>query len=183
VEYFNNIFAVGRVGNVDLCLQPLACRVTTEMSGDLTKAFTAEEVSATLFQMAPLKAPGPDVLNACFFQKNWATMGGEVCHVILAILNSGVLPRDLNKTYIALIPKMKTLTSVSNFKPINLCNMLYKLISKVFANRLKKILPTIIAPTQSAFIPRRLITDNILAAYETLHTMHTWMRGKKVSWR
>jgi hypothetical protein len=106
-------------------------------------------------------------------------MGGKVCRVILDILNSGVLPCDLNKTYIALIPKMKAPTSVSDFRPISLCNVLYKLISKVLANRLKIFLPTIIVPTQSAFILGRLITDNILIAYETLHTMHTGMRGKK----
>jgi hypothetical protein len=106
-------------------------------------------------------------------------MGGEIALLVLDILNSGVMPKNLNLTRIALIPKVTTLTCVTKFRPISFCNMLYKLISKVLANGLKKILPHLIAPTQIAFVPNRLITDNILVAYETLHTMHTCMKGKK----
>jgi hypothetical protein len=129
--------------------------------------------------MGPLKAPGPDGLNANFFQKNWALMGDEVCCAVLEILNSRIMPKNLNKTFIALVPKIKHPSCVTKFRPISLCNVLYKLVSKVLANRLKFFLPTIIAPTQSTFIPGRLITDNILVAYETLHTMNTGMKGKK----
>jgi hypothetical protein len=106
-------------------------------------------------------------------------MREEVCHVILEILNSGVIPEELNLTHITLIPKNKNPMSVIDFRPISLCNVLYKLISKVLANRLKKVLPTIITPTHSAFILGRLILDNVLAAYETLYTMHMGMKGKK----
>jgi hypothetical protein len=87
--------------------------------------------------MAPLKALGPDGFNAGFFQKNWELVGPEVCQAILYSLNNGVISNDLNSTFIALIPKSKHPSGVTDFRPISLCNVLYKIISKVLANRLK----------------------------------------------
>jgi ribonuclease HI len=179
VSYFSNLFTTGPAGDYSPCLQPITSRVTEGMNSELLQAFTAKEIREALFQMAPFKAPGPDGLNACFFQKNWPTMGEEVCGVLLGILNSGDMPTALNLTHVTLVPKLNNPSSVTEFRPISLCNVLYKILSKVLANRLKKLLPLIIDPTQSAFIPGRLITDNVLAAYETLHTMHSGMRGKK----
>jgi hypothetical protein len=89
-----------------------------------------------------------------------------------------VLDAFVNVTFIALVPKKKNSSKVSDYRPISLCNVVYKIIAKVLANRLKYVLPHIISQNQSAFIPGRLISDNILAAYETLHTMHTRMWGK-----
>lgn len=71
-----------------------------------------------------------------------------------------------------MIPKKKKPNCVADFRSINLCNVLYKLASKVLVNRLKLILPDIISENQSAFTSGRLINDNVLVAFEVFHAMH-----------
>ena len=97
---------------------------------------------------------------------------------VLDSLNSGYVHESLNETFIALISKVKNPKKVSKFRPISLCNVVYKLISKVVVNRLKKILPNIVSDSQSAFLPGRLITDNVLVAFKTLHYLKRKTQGK-----
>ena len=108
----------------------------------------------------------------------WHIVGDNVVSVVLEFLNTSYLLPDLNHTYIVLIPKIKNPVKVSDYRPISLCNVIYKIIAKVLANRLKQVLPHIISPTQSAFVPGRLITDNVLVAYEALHMMHGRKKGR-----
>ena len=119
-----------------------------------------------------LKAPGPDGMPPLFYQNFWNLTGNDVTESVLKFLNSASLPEQLNHTFITLIPKKKNPECASDFRPISLCNVLYKIFSKVLANRLKKILPKIITEHQSAFTKSRLISNNILVAFESLHSMH-----------
>jgi hypothetical protein len=105
-------------------------------------------------------------------------MGEEITYEGLKAINSGVVPDGWNNTNIVLIPKVDNPESISQYRPISLCNVLYKVISKVLAARLKVILPEIISPTQSAFVPGRMITDNVLVAFECYHAIKRKREGK-----
>ena len=119
--------------------------------------------------MAPFTAPGPDGMSPIFYKSFWHIVGEDVTVVVLKVLNSSVVLESLNSTFIALISKVEQPRKVSDFHPISLCNVIYKLISKVLVNRLKNFLAKAIPESQSSFLSRRLIFDNVLVAFEMLH--------------
>ena len=119
--------------------------------------------------MFPLKVPGPDSMPPLFFQHFWPKVGEEVTKTVMDFLNSGIVPPNFNETHVVLIPKCKEPKKITDFRPISLCNVAYKIASTAIANRLKKIIPSIISDTQSTFVHGRLIIDNVLVAFETMH--------------
>ena len=114
-------------------------KVSHDMNNMLTREFTGLEVKTALNQMYPLKSPSPDCMPPLFFQHYWNIDGDEVSVAVLNCLNTGSFPQSLNNTFITLIPMVKNPTRVSEFRPISLCNTLYKIVSKVVANRLKSL--------------------------------------------
>lgn len=104
-------------------------------------------------------------------------MGPDVCKGIRGMVALGHILRKINYTHVTLIPKVKEATKMTQLRPISLCNVLYKIMAKVLANRLKVILPQIILPAQIAFIRERLISDNYLAVAEVAHYMHKRSSG------
>ena len=132
------------------------------MNENLMAPFEHEEIKRALFQMFPTKAPGPNGLPAHFFQRHWELCGEEVTEVVLRVLRGEDGLSLINNACIVLIPKVEKPEELGQFRPISLCNVIYKIASKVMANRLKIVLPEIILEEQSAFVPGRLITDNII---------------------
>jgi hypothetical protein len=169
IDYFTNIFSSSNPINISDALTGVANRVQPQMQDYLNQDFSANEVSIAVHQLKGNSAPGPDGLSAKFFQTYWDIIGGDITNYALNVLNHGGDPDPLNDTYICLIPKNKQPTSPTDFRPIALCNVMLKIITKTIANRIKAILNNIISPQQSAFLPGRLITDNTLIAYETFH--------------
>lgn len=132
-----------------------------------------------LQQMHPCKAPRPDDMHAVFYQRFWNIVGDEVADFVLNILHGAPIPSQMNATNVALIPRVKDPTEISQFRPISLCNVLYKLVSKAIVMRLKTILPSLVTENQSAFVLDRLIIDNALIALELFYTMKKRNRSRK----
>ena len=166
-NYFLELFrstGASDEGQTQLVLAAVQPRVTNVMNEILLANFNEEEVKKTLNSIDDLKAPGPDGLLTIFFKEYWDVVGGKLTSEV-----GEKIPEGWNETVIALIPKVEKPEKVTDLRPISLCNVVYKVISKVMSSRLRVILPDIITPNQSAFVPGRLISDNILIAYEITH--------------
>ncbi|CAJ2652404.1 unnamed protein product [Trifolium pratense] len=144
----------------------------------LTSPFKIEEFKEALFSMHSDKCPGPDGFNPGFYQHFWNLCSQDIFHECCSWLHSGQFPPTLNMTNISLIPKGEVQSTMKDWRPIALCNVLYKLVSKVLANRLKRVLDKCISDNQSAFVPDRSILDNAMVAIEVVHFLKSKTRGK-----
>ena len=144
-SFYKNLFTAEGTSGMDEVLNTVPVKVTPGMNQQLLAPYSPEEVKKALFQMFPTKASGPDGYPAHFFQRHWDLVGNEVTNIVLRILRGEESVEVLNETVLVLIPKVANPNSLSQFRPISLCNVLYKIASKVVSNRLKLILPDIIS--------------------------------------
>ena len=172
ISYFKNIYTTTHSTQVEEVTAAIPSRVTDDMNERVDQVFTREEVVTTLKQIHPTKAPGLNGMSALVYQKYWNVVGNGITNMVLNVLNNNVLVAELNKTNISLIPKTNSPKKMTDFHPISLCNVVYKLISKTLANRLKALLPHIIIKNQSAFTSNHLITNNVIVAFELMHFLN-----------
>jgi hypothetical protein len=171
VSYFKSLYTRDPSINCSAITDLVKEQVTPDMNDSLCKEFSDDEISDALFQIGPLKAPGPDGFPARFYQRNWDILKNDVITAVRHFFRTGFMPEGTNDTSIVLIPKIDNPSDLKDFRPIGLCNVLYKVASKCLVNRLRPLLGDIVSENQSAFVPGRLITDNALLAFECLHFM------------
>lgn len=129
------------------------------------------EIWSALKAMKPYKAPSFDGLHVGFFQRFWLIVGESVKFELKNIfLNEKVL-EYLNQTLIVLIPKILGPETVGHYRPISLCNTVYKIVSKILVNRIRPLLPDLIFPMQSAFLEGRRSFDNVIIAQELIYSL------------
>ncbi|GAU36575.1 hypothetical protein TSUD_362450 [Trifolium subterraneum] len=177
-SYFDNLFKP-RDGDHDPFLNLIQPRVTDDDNFFLTAPITKVEVQQALFQMHPDKSPGPDGFNPAFYQRFWEHCSDDIFSDASTWLERGYFPTSLNETNICLIPKCDNPTLMKDLRPISLCNVLYKMISKVLANRLKCCLDKCVSQEQSAFVEGRSILDNVIIATEVIHALKRKTQGRR----
>jgi len=117
------------------------------------------------------KVPGPDGFNVDFFKACWDIVKLDILNVVEDSRVNKTILKALNTSFIALIPRQDSDQTADKYRPIALCNVVYKIISKVVANRLKPLLPKLVSEEQSGYVEGRQILDNIIQAHEVVHSL------------
>lgn len=144
------------------------------LSGDIS----FDETKKALFSMPNLKAPGPDWFHPLFFKSQWETIGPSLYRFVRDCFQNPNRISEVNQTLLTLISKCNDPSRVSHFRPIALCNVVYKVVTKIITSRLKEILPCVVSENQSSFIPGRSTMDNILILHETINSLKN-LKGKR----
>jgi len=136
--------------------------VSREDNFNLNKPVTKEEISEVIKDIQNGKAPGLDGFNVDFFKAYWNVVKQDILNVIEDSRRSRTILKALNTSFISLIPKQESTLTLDKYRPIALCNVVYKIISKILANRLKPFLPSLISGEQSSYVEGRPTLNNII---------------------
>lgn len=141
---------------------------------DVYTLLSQEKIYRALLSMGTDKAPGPDGFPTAFFKAPWDTIHSDFLNMITDFFTRTKMPHLINNTNLVLIPKKENPSTINDYRPIALCNVTYKCISKILALRHQNALPSIISVTQTAFVKGRSITENTSVAREIVHSMSRW---------
>lgn len=166
-NYFSNHFQarnVERPGVENLDFRKLSFAE----AGILTKPFCLEEVKQAVWECDSYKSPGPDGVSFGFVKEFWSLLKDDLLRFMVEFHRNGKLSKGLNSTFIALIPKVNSPQRLNDFRPISLVGILYKILAKVLANRLRSVIGSVVSEAQSAFVKGKQILDGILIANEAV---------------
>eukprot|EP00253_Pinus_taeda_P027077 PITA_27077 len=174
MEHHKEILAepqVDRMRAIQEICSAIPSLVTEDQNKALMRAVTLEELEEVVKAMKKGTAPRPDGFTVFFYQAGWHFMGKEILDLVEeSRINQKVWPA-LNSTFFALIPKGDNLEEANGFRPIALCNVIYKKITSLIAKRLKPLLDNLISAEQTGFVEGRQILDGLVVTQEVIHSL------------
>lgn len=179
MDFYRGLFAPSAVSNCDALLEFVDSVISDEDNVMLMKPISTVEIKRAAFEMGSLKAPGPDGFSGSFYHSSWNRVEADVVRMVRSFFDGSGKIDPLHDTNIVLIPKVEGADAINLFRPISLCNFSYKIVSKIIVNRMKSLLDKCVSPNQRAFVPGRLIQDNILIAHEAFHHLKTNKKGSR----
>jgi hypothetical protein len=182
VNYFKNIFCTNPFLQEHLLVEEVIPNLISDnVNTLLTMLPSCYEMKNAVFSLNKDSAPGPDGVGAFFYQSYWAIIHQDVVNDVLQFFISGWIMPNYNSNTLILIPKTSNVDSIDQFRPIALANFKFKIISKVLADRLANIMPTIISKKQRGFIQGRNIEDCICLASEAIILLNKKAFGGNVA--
>ncbi|GKE56578.1 RNA-directed DNA polymerase, eukaryota, reverse transcriptase zinc-binding domain protein, partial [Tanacetum coccineum] len=145
---------------------PFYKSLTPEQNTLLTSPILETDIKDAIWDCGSDKSPGPDGFTFAFYKEFWNVVKKDILAFVGYFFTTGIIPRGCNTSFITLIPKVPCPMVISDFRPISLIGAQYKIIAKVLANRLARVIDSIISPEQSAFIKQRQILDGPLMVNE-----------------
>ena len=136
-------------------------KVSEDANAELGNEISSEELYAALQGLRGGTSPGIDGLPADFYKTFWSVLGGDLLMVLNDSVKKGRLPQSCRRAVLTLLPKKGELQDIKNWRPVSLLCTDYKLLSKVLANRMRKVMEQVIHVDQTYCVPGRLVTDNI----------------------
>ncbi|GJU23040.1 putative RNA-directed DNA polymerase, eukaryota, reverse transcriptase zinc-binding domain protein, partial [Tanacetum coccineum] len=127
--------------------------VPMSIAANMVRNVTNEEIKSVMFDIEDEKAPGPDGFTSVFFKKRWSVVGDDICNAVRDLFSNGLILKEINNTFLALIPKFPTPLRVNDYRPISW-------------------IKEVVSENQSAFILGRRISDNILITQELMYSYH-----------
>ncbi|GKA67445.1 RNA-directed DNA polymerase, eukaryota [Tanacetum coccineum] len=152
-------------------------RFKAEKAEDLECNISYDEIKKAVWDCGTNKSPGPDGFTFEFFQKFWNIMSNDIFAVVTQFFSTGIFPPGCNSNFIALILKTQDAKVIKDFRPISLIGSIYKIISKILANRLSMVISDLINEVQTAFVPNRQILDGPFIPNELI----SWCKHKKIN--